>query len=227
MGRYMMGKFISNDWQDILEPEFQKDYYKKLHDFLKKEYSTKTIYPEMHHIYQAFNWTSFSDTKVVILGQDPYHEPNQAIGCSFAVSEGVQLPPSLQNIYKELDDDLGIPPVSTGYLKKWADQGVLLLNSVLTVERGRANSHKGQGWEQLTDTAIKELSDRGEVVFILWGNSARSKKSLIDEEKNTIIEGVHPSPLSAYRGFFGSKPFSKANKALLHYNKEVIDWNVL
>ncbi|WP_099974477.1 uracil-DNA glycosylase [Lactobacillus terrae] len=222
-----MGKFISNDWQDILEPEFQKDYYKKLHDFLKKEYSTKTIYPEMHHIYQAFNWTSFSDTKVVILGQDPYHEPNQAIGCSFAVSEGVQLPPSLQNIYKELDDDLGIPPVSTGYLKKWADQGVLLLNSVLTVERGRANSHKGQGWEQLTDTAIKELSDRGEVVFILWGNSARSKKSLIDEEKNTIIEGVHPSPLSAYRGFFGSKPFSKANKALLHYNKEVIDWNVL
>ncbi|WP_129044698.1 uracil-DNA glycosylase [Companilactobacillus metriopterae] len=222
-----MKKFISNDWQDILEPEFQKDYYKKLHDFLKKEYSTKTIYPEMHHIYQAFNWTSFSDTKVVILGQDPYHEPNQAIGCSFAVSEGVQLPPSLQNIYKELNDDLGIPPVSTGYLKKWADQGVLLLNSVLTVERGRANSHKGQGWEQLTDTAIKKLSDRGEVVFILWGNSARSKKSMINEEKNTIIEGVHPSPLSAYRGFFGSKPFSKANKALLHYNKEVIDWNVL
>ncbi len=227
MGRYRMKKFISNDWQDILEPEFQKDYYKKLHDFLKKEYSTKTIYPEMHHIYQAFNWTSFSDTKVVILGQDPYHEPNQAIGCSFAVSEGVQLPPSLQNIYKELNDDLGIPPVSTGYLKKWADQGVLLLNSVLTVERGRANSHKGQGWEQLTDTAIKKLSDRGEVVFILWGNSARSKKSMINEEKNTIIEGVHPSPLSAYRGFFGSKPFSKANKALLHYNKEVIDWNVL
>ncbi|WP_442892145.1 uracil-DNA glycosylase [Companilactobacillus sp. HBUAS59699] len=217
---------IKNDWQEVLNGEFDKPYYQNLHNFLKKEYSTQTIYPNMYHIFQAFIWTSFSDTKVVILGQDPYHEPNQAIGCSFAVAPGVRIPPSLVNIYKELQDDVGCKPVNHGYLKSWADQGVLLLNSVLTVRRGQAYSHRGKGWEQLTDYAIKALSDRGKVVFILWGGAAKSKIPLIDKSKNTIISSPHPSPLSAYRGFFGSNPFSRTNKALLSYNERVINWQL-
>lgn len=221
-----MKTFIENDWQNVLENQFEQDYYHKLHDFLKNEYQTQTIYPNMYQIYQAFQWTSYSDTKVVILGQDPYHEPNQAIGCSFAVAPGVKIPPSLVNIYKELQSDVGCTPVNHGYLKSWAEQGVLLLNSVLTVRRGQAYSHRGKGWEQLTDYAIKALSQKGGVVFILWGSAAKSKSALIDTSKNTIISSVHPSPLSAYRGFFGSKPFSQTNEALLRYNEKVINWQL-
>lgn len=221
-----MHKFIKNDWQDILQSQFQQEYYQKLHDFLKEEYATKEIYPNMYQIFQAFQWTSFEDTKVVILGQDPYHEPGQAIGCSFAVAPGIKIPPSLVNIYKELQSDIGCTPVNHGYLKAWADQGVLLLNSVLTVHRGQAYSHRGKGWEQLTDFAIQKLSEKGGVVFILWGSAAKSKSALIDTSKNTIISSVHPSPLSAYRGFFGSKPFSQTNKALLRYNERVINWQL-
>ncbi|KRL67644.1 uracil-DNA glycosylase [Companilactobacillus versmoldensis] len=221
-----MKTFIENDWQNVLENQFEQDYYHKLHDFLKNEYQTQTIYPNMYQIYQAFQWTSYSDTKVVILGQDPYHEPNQAIGCSFAVAPGVKIPPSLVNIYKELQSDVGCTPVNHGYLKSWAEQGVLLLNSVLTVRRGQAYSHRGKGWEQLTDYAIKALSQKGGVVFILWGSAAKSKSALIDTSKNTIISSVHPSPLSAYRGFFGSKPFSQTNEALLRYNERVINWQL-
>ncbi|WP_125707362.1 uracil-DNA glycosylase [Companilactobacillus zhongbaensis] len=221
-----MHKFIKNDWQDVLQSQFQQEYYQKLHDFLKEEYATKEIYPNMYQIFQAFQWTSFEDTKVVILGQDPYHEPGQAIGCSFAVAPGIKIPPSLVNIYKELQSDIGCTPVNHGYLKAWADQGVLLLNSVLTVHRGQAYSHRGKGWEQLTDFAIQKLSEKGGVVFILWGSAAKSKSALIDTSKNTIISSVHPSPLSAYRGFFGSKPFSQTNKALLRYNERVINWQL-
>lgn len=223
-----MKDLIHNDWQQVLAPEFQKPFYQKLHQFLKSEYSTQTIYPDMYHIFQAFEWTPFDKTKIVILGQDPYHEPNQGIGVSFAVKPGVKIPPSLRNIYKELRSDLGYEPVEHGYLKSWADQGVLLLNSVLTVRKGEANSHRNQGWEELTDYAIKQLSDRGHVVFILWGNSAKSKSDLIDtkNDKNVIISSTHPSPFSANYGFFGSKPFSRANKALEHWHEKPINWQL-
>ncbi|KRK40981.1 uracil-DNA glycosylase [Loigolactobacillus bifermentans DSM 20003] len=217
---------IHNDWQEILAPEFAKAYYGQLHEFLKQEYQTQTIYPDMYHIFTAFEWTPFSQVRVVILGQDPYHNPNQGMGVSFSVRPGVRLPPSLQNIYKELQADLGIAPVQHGYLKKWADQGVLLLNSVLTVRQGAAFSHKGKGWEQLTDKAIEKLSERGGVVFILWGNAAKSKRPLIDESKNTVITGAHPSPFSANYGFFGSKPFSKTNAALAAFGEQPIDWQL-
>lgn len=218
---------IHNEWQEVLEEEFQKAYYRKLHQFLKDEYQNQVVYPEMHHIFEAFELTPFSQVKVVILGQDPYHEPNQAHGLSFSVLPGVKIPPSLRNIYRELEDDLGIAPVNHGYLKHWAKQGVLLLNSVLTVRKGIANSHRNRGWENLTDFAIKALSERKQpVIFILWGNSARSKKSLIDESKNVIIESAHPSPLSARRGFFGSHPFSKTNAALEAMGERKIDWQL-
>ena len=218
-----MKRFIKNDWQDILGPEFEKDYYRNLHNFLKHEYQTQTIYPDMYHIFQAFDWTPYHATKVVILGQDPYHGPHQAHGLSFSVLPGNQVPPSLQNIYKELQADLGCQPVNHGYLKHWADQGVLLLNSVLTVRRGRAYSHQGKGWERLTDQAIKALSQKGKVVFILWGNAAKAKASLIDQSKNTIISSSHPSPFSAQYSFFGSRPFSRTNQALREYHEEPID----
>ncbi|WP_125704849.1 uracil-DNA glycosylase [Lacticaseibacillus daqingensis] len=221
-----MKTLIHNDWQTVLAPVFAGPEYGRLHAFLKQEYQTQTIYPEMHHIFQAFEWTPFAATKVVILGQDPYHGPNQAVGASFAVSPSVPLPPSLQNIYKELQDDLGIAPVRHGYLKAWADQGVLLLNAVLTVRAGQANSHQHQGWETLTDAAIAALSDRGGVVFILWGSAAKAKAALIDRNKNRIISSVHPSPLSAYRGFFGSKPFSQTNALLEAMNEAPIDWRL-
>ena len=221
-----MKTLIDNDWQTILAPVFASPEYGQLHAFLKTEYATHTIYPEMHHIFQAFEWTPFSQVKVVILGQDPYHEPGQAVGASFAVAPGTPLPPSLQNIYKELQNDLGYPPVHHGYLKAWAEQGVLLLNAVLTVRKGAAYSHQNHGWEALSDAAIKALSERGGVVFILWGNAAKQKQSLIDTTKNRIITSVHPSPLSAYRGFFGSKPFSKANADLVAMGETPINWQL-
>ncbi|MGV0167810.1 uracil-DNA glycosylase [Furfurilactobacillus sp. WILCCON 0119] len=222
-----MKPFIHNDWWSVLEPEFEQAYYQELHNFLKQEYQTQTIYPEMHHIFAAFDWTPFKDVKVVILGQDPYHGPHQACGLSFAVMPGVPVPPSLVNIYKELNDDLGIAPVNHGFLKAWADQGVLLLNSVLTVRDGQAFSHAHHGWEQLTDTAIRKLSEREEpVVFILWGRAARDKIKLIDTHKNIVLQSAHPSPLSAYRGFFGSKPFSKTNEALIAMGETPINWQL-
>lgn len=222
-----MKPFIHNDWWDVLEPEFQQAYYAQLHNFLKSEYQHQTIYPEMHHIFEAFNWTPFSDVKVVILGQDPYHGPHQAHGLSFSVLPGVQIPPSLQNIYKELQNDLGYPPVKHGYLEKWAKQGVLLLNSVLTVRNGRAFSHRGKGWEKLTDAAIHALSVRSQpVVFILWGKAAQSKINLINTDTNIVLQSPHPSPLSANRGFFGSRPFSKTNEALVAMGETPIDWQL-
>ena len=222
-----MKQLINNDWWPVLEPQFESPNYAQLHDFLVQEYSHQTIYPEMHHIFQAFEWTPFSKTKVVILGQDPHHGPHQAHGCSFSVMPGVAVPPSLKNIYKELQDDVGCTPVNHGYLKKWADQGVLLLNSVLTVRAGQAYSHRGHGWEQITDAAIAALSDRPRpVIFILWGRAARNKAQLIDWSRNIIFESAHPSPLSAYHGFFGSKPFSKTNRALESMGEQPIDWQL-
>lgn len=181
----------------------------------------------MFHIFEAFEWTPFDQVKVCILGQDPYHGPHQAHGCSFSVLPGVKLPPSLINIYKELKNDLGIEPVNHGYLKKWADQGVLLLNTVLTVRDGIAFSHRGKGWEQLTDQAIIALSQRTQpVVFILWGKAAQNKISLIDTKRNIVLQSAHPSPLSAHRGFFGSRPFSKTNAALEAMGEKPIDWQL-
>lgn len=221
-----MKKFIGNDWDEVLAPVFESNEYHALHEFLKKEYQTKRIFPDMYHIFAAFKLTPFAKTKVVILGQDPYHNPGQATGMSFAVMPGVKLPPSLQNIYKELYDDVGCVPVQHGYLKKWADQGVLLLNAVLTVPYGHANGHQGKGWEQVTDAAIKVLSDRGQVVFILWGKYAQNKIALIDQEKNYVIKSAHPSPFSADRGFFGSRPFSRCNEALKKFGETPIDWQL-
>lgn len=221
-----MKKFIGNDWDEVLAPIFDSNEYHELHEFLKTEYKTKRIFPDMYHIFTAFKLTPFAKTKVVILGQDPYHNPGQATGMSFAVMPGVKLPPSLQNIYKELYDDVGCVPVQHGYLKKWADQGVLLLNAVLTVPYGHANGHQGKGWENVTDAAIKALSDRGEVVFILWGRYAQNKIALIDLDRNFVIKSAHPSPFSADRGFFGSRPFSRCNEVLRKFGKTPIDWQL-
>ncbi|MCX8722322.1 MULTISPECIES: uracil-DNA glycosylase [unclassified Lactobacillus] len=221
-----MKKFIGNDWDEVLAPIFDSNEYHELHEFLKTEYKTKRIFPDMYHIFTAFKLTPFAKTKVVILGQDPYHNPGQATGMSFAVMPGVKLPPSLQNIYKELYDDVGCVPVQHGYLKKWADQGVLLLNAVLTVPYGHANGHQGKGWEKVTDAAIKALSARGEVVFILWGRYAQNKIALIDLDRNFVIKSAHPSPFSADRGFFGSRPFSRCNEALRKFGKTPIDWQL-
>lgn len=223
----MAKTLIHNDWQQVLASQFNSSYYQQLHNFLKEEYKNHTVYPDMYHIFQAFEWTPFSKVKVVILGQDPYHEPNQAHGCSFSVKPGVAIPPSLKNIYKELNDDVGATPVNHGYLKAWADQGVLLLNSVLTVRAHQAYSHQNHGWEQFSDAAIAALSARKTpVVFILWGAAARKKIKLIDTTKNVVIQSAHPSPLSAYRGFFGSKPFSKTNTALKAMGEAPINWQL-
>lgn len=221
-----MKNLIGNDWDPILNPVFESPEYKKLHQFLKEEYATKTIYPDMYHIFTAFKLTPYSKAKVVILGQDPYHNPNQANGMSFSVQPGAALPPSLVNIYKELYDDVGAKIVKHGYLKSWADQGVLLLNSVLTVPYGHANGHQGKGWELVTDAAIKALSNKGKVVFILWGRFAQNKIPLIDQTKNAIIKSAHPSPLSANRGFFGSRPFSRCNAYLEKFGETPIDWQL-
>lgn len=220
-------QILKNSWQDLLEDEFKKEYYLKLRDFLINEYKTKAIYPNMYDIFNALHYTDYKDVKVVILGQDPYHGPNQAHGLSFSVKPGVPAPPSLMNIYKELNSDVGCYIPNNGYLKKWADQGVMLLNTVLTVRAGEANSHKGIGWEYFTDKVISLLNDREEpIVFILWGKNAQSKVDLINNPKHYIIKSVHPSPLSVHRGFFGSKPFSKTNKFLISIGKEPIDWQI-
>ena len=222
-----MSNILKNDWKLILDGEFDKDYYRKLHDFLVNEYRTRTIYPNMYDIFNALHFTSYADTKVVILGQDPYHGPNQAHGLSFSVKPGIKTPPSLQNIYKELHTDLGCYIPNNGYLKKWADQGVLLLNTVLTVRAGEANSHKNIGWQIFTDNVISALNRREDpVVFILWGNNAISKKKLITNPKHFVLESVHPSPLSANRGFFGSKPFSKTSDLLININNTPIYWQI-
>ena len=218
---------ITNDWLTALGGEFHKPYYRQLFEFVKNEYNTTVVFPPADDIFNAFHLTPLSKVKVVILGQDPYHGPHQAHGCSFSVLPGVKIPPSLQNIYKELQDDLGYPPVEHGYLKKWADQGVLLLNSVLTVRAGQAFSHRGHGWEQLTDAAIHALSERPRpVVFILWGKAAQSKIPLINTQTNIVLQSPHPSPFSANRGFFGSKPFSKTNEALVAMGETPIDWRL-
>lgn len=218
---------IGNDWDVVLEGEFDKPYYLELREFLKEEYSTRIIYPNMNDIFNALKYTSYKDTKILILGQDPYHGENQAHGLAFSVKPGVKTPPSLLNMYKELRDEYDCFIPNNGYLVPWTEQGVLLLNTALTVRAHEANSHKGKGWEIFTDNVIKKLNERDEpVIFILWGNNARSKKKFIDADKHYIIESAHPSPLSASRGFFGSKPFSKANEILTSLGKGTIDWQI-
>lgn len=221
-----MKEIIHNSWQQVLEKEFTKPYYLQLRKFLKNEYQTKTIYPDMYRIFSALELTPYEEVKVVILGQDPYHGPNQAHGLAFSVESG-KIPPSLQNIYKEMNSDLGILPANHGNLTHWAKQGVLLLNTVLTVRAGEANSHQGQGWEQFTDSIIQALNERKQpVVFILWGRPAQQKSKMIDKKKHIIIASAHPSPLSAYRGFFDSHPFSKTNAALAALGEKPIDWQL-
>lgn len=210
----------------IVEKEFEKDYYQQLHSYIEHEYQTKTIYPPQEQIFRALNLCDYDDVKVVILGQDPYHEPHQANGLAFSVTKDVPIPPSLQNIYKELYDDLGIIPPHHGDLTSWAKQGVLLLNNVLTVERGKANSHRGLGWETFTLNIVRYLNLREKpLVFILWGKNAIEKKKYIDS-RHLVLTSPHPSPLSAYRGFFGSKPFSKTNQFLMKNGIEPIDWSI-
>lgn len=223
----MIMKILRNSWQELLEEEFKKDYYLKLRAFLINEYRTKRIYPDMYDIFNALQYTDYKDVKVVILGQDPYHGHGQAHGMSFSVKPGVQPPPSLVNIFKELHEDLGCYIPDNGYLKKWADQGVLLLNTVLTVREGQANSHRNMGWEQFTDKVISILNERETpIVFILWGKNAQSKLSIINNPRHYIIKSSHPSPLSAYNGFLGSRPFSRANDFLVSIGKTPIDWQI-
>lgn len=222
-----MKEIIHNSWQTILTDEFEKEYYQKLRNFLKKEYTTQKIHPDMYHIYEALELTPYEKVKVVILGQDPYHGINQAHGLSFSVQPGVKIPPSLNNIYKELQSDLGISPVKHGNLVSWAKQGVLLLNTVLTVREGQAYSHRGKGWEILTDKIIEKLNEREKtIVFILWGKPAQEKMKMIDKSRHIILTSAHPSPLSAHRGFLGSKPFSKTNDALMALGETPIDWQL-
>ncbi|MEE3342948.1 MAG: uracil-DNA glycosylase [Bacilli bacterium] len=222
-----MIKLVGNDWDIILQKEYSEEYFKKIVNFINKEYKEKTIFPPKSRILRALNLTEYKKVKVVILGQDPYHGTGEANGLCFAVSDGIKLPPSLQNIYKELYDDLGIKPAKIGNLECWANEGVLLLNAILTVEKDKAASHRNIGWEQFTDAIIKQLNNKKEpIVFILWGNFARSKKSLITNPNHYIIESTHPSPFSAYHGFFGSKPFSKTNKFLKNNNIKEINWQI-
>lgn len=217
---------LTGTWKTLLESEFEKDYYKNLMTFLEGEYSTKAIYPPKELVFNALNLTDYKDVKVLILGQDPYHQKGQGCGLSFSVNKGVKIPPSLVNIYKELNSDLGIAPVSHGDLTAWAKQGVLLLNTALTVQDSNANSHRGQGWEQFTDRIITLLNLRDDpIVFILWGKNARDKTRLITSKRHLIIESAHPSPFSARSGFFGSKPFSRTNHFLQEFT-EPIDWAI-
>lgn len=218
---------IGNDWDEILKDEWEKPYYQKLRGFLKAEYSSKTIYPNMNDIFNALKYTSFEDTRVVIIGQDPYHGEGQAHGLCFSVKKGVDIPPSLKNMYKELEGDLGIAPANHGELTKWAKQGVLMLNNVLTVCAGQANSHKGCGWESFTDRVISELDKKQTpVVFLLWGANARKKAEIIKNPIHKKLITVHPSPLSAYGGFFGCKHFSKTNEILVSSGQKPIDWQL-
>ena len=214
---------IGNDWDKVLEGEFDKEYYRKLRSFLIEEYKNQIVYPDMYDIFNALKYTAFSDVKAVILGQDPYHQPGEAHGLCFSVKKGVRIPPSLVNIYKELESDLGICPPDHGCLESWAKNGVLLLNAVLTVRQSSPNSHKGKGWEVFTDQVIKHLNAREKpMVFILWGNNARAKKELITNPNHLVLEGAHPSPFAAHKGFFGGRYFSKANGFL----KDPIDWHI-
>ncbi len=222
-----MKQIFNNDWQNLLEEEFEKDYYIKLRKILIEEYRNYTVYPDMYSIFNALHYTAYKDVKVVILGQDPYHGENQAHGLSFSVKKGVPIPPSLMNIYKELKSDLGYEIPNHGNLEKWAREGVLLLNTVLTVRKGQPNSHKGLGWEIFTDRVIQIINDKQTpVVFLLWGNNAISKQSLITNKNHLIIKSPHPSPFSAARGFFGSRPFSKTNDFLMKNGLEPIDWEI-
>tara|TARA_Y100000748_G_scaffold267230_1_gene238105 strand:- start:61 stop:735 length:675 start_codon:yes stop_codon:yes gene_type:complete len=218
---------IEESWYVVLKDEFSKPYFTKVRKFVRSEYEKKTIFPNAKDIFKAFNLTPFNKVKVVIIGQDPYHGDNQAHGLCFSVKHGVDIPPSLKNIFKEIESDIGIAHPKTGNLQNWARQGVLLLNNVLTVEKGKAHSHKSIGWEQFTGAAIKKLSDeRYGLVFLLWGNSAQDKEGLINLDKHLVLKSVHPSPLSAYNGFFGCRHFSETNKYLESTNKRIIDWNV-
>ena len=218
---------IGNKWDELLEEEYNEKYFIDMISYLKNQYKDKIIYPKQNEVFNAFRYTDYDNIKVVILGQDPYHGPNQAEGLSFSVSNSVLKPPSLKNIFKELNDDLGIPFPEKNSLKPWAKQGVMLLNAVLTVEEHKPASHKDIGWEKFTDDVIKIINKKNTpVVFILWGNFAKSKKSLITNPIHYIIESAHPSPFSAYNGFFGSKPFSKTNKFLRENNMKEIDWRI-
>lgn len=223
-----MFKF-GNSWDDLMSPEADKEYYIKLRAFLKSEYlnSGVPVYPEMNNIFNAFKYTDYNDVRAVIIGQDPYHGPNQAHGLCFSVQKGIEKPPSLQNIFKELQADLGITPPNHGELTKWAKNGVMLLNSVLTVRGGNAGSHRNKGWEIFTDKAISLLNERKEpIVFILWGGYARAKKNLITNPNHLVLEAAHPSPLSSWNGFFGCRHFSKCNEFLKSIGKEEIDWTI-
>lgn len=218
---------ISNDWLPVFQGEFRKPYYRQLYQTVMKEYNTRKIYPAPDDIFNAFQLTPFHKVKAVILGQDPYHGEGQAHGLCFSVKPDVEIPPSLVNIYQELHDDCGCYIPDNGYLTKWAEQGVLLLNTVLTVRAHQANSHRGIGWEEFTDAAIRRLNEEDRpMVFILWGRPAQMKKSMLTNPNHLILEAPHPSPLSAYRGFFGSKPFSKTNEFLVAHGVEPIDWQI-
>ncbi len=218
---------IQNDWLAPLKPEFSKPYYADLFEFVKNEYATRQIFPPADDIFNAFHLTPLHEVKVVILGQDPYHNDGQAHGLCFSVKPDVEIPPSLVNIYQELHDDLGCYIPNNGYLTKWAKQGVLMLNTVLTVRAHQANSHRGMGWEQFTDAAIRILNEQDRpIVFILWGSPAQKKAQMLNNPKHLILKAPHPSPLSAYRGFFGSRPFSQTNKFLVRNGLEPIDWQI-
>lgn len=218
---------ITGEWEKALRDEFSKEYYKNLYSFVKDEYSKYVVYPPSDQLFSALAETPLEDVKVVILGQDPYHEPGQAHGMCFSVKPGVPAPPSLVNIYKELHDDIGCYIPNNGYLVKWAKQGVLLLNTVLTVREHAANSHRNRGWETFTDAIIKRVNEKeSPVVFILWGSPAAKKESMLNNPKHLILKAPHPSPLSSYRGFFGSKPFSKTNEFLVSNGLAPIDWQI-
>ncbi len=219
---------ITKEWDEILKEEFNSPEYLKLREFLKSEYSTRTIYPSMYDIFNSMKITPFKDVKVVLLGQDPYHNEGQAMGLSFSVPKGIDKPPSLVNMFKELASETGCATPQSGDLTGWAKQGVLLLNTVLTVRAHQANSHKGKGWEGFTDSIIKKISDKKEnVVFLLWGGNARSKKPLIDTTRHLVLECAHPSPLSAYNGFFGCGHYLKTNEYLIAHGKTPVDWSSL
>ena len=218
---------IGNDWDKVLKGEFEKEYYQKLRRFLIEEYKTRVIYPDMYDIFNALKFTPYKEVKAVILGQDPYHQPGQAHGLCFSVQKPVPAPPSLVNIFRELEDDLGFEPPSHGCLESWAKNGVLLLNTVLTVRRGQANSHKGKGWGIFTDKVISCLNEREEpMVFILWGAKSKAKENLITNNRHLVLKGSHPSPLGASKGFWGGRYFSRTNAFLKRFGKEPIDWKI-
>lgn len=218
---------LTNDWQEVIGQELEKPYFKELVEFITDEYLHQTIYPEQQDVFNALSYTPYDQVKVVILGQDPYHGLGQAHGLSFSVKPGMKIPPSLRNIYKELNSDIGASIPSHGYLKHWADQGVLLLNTVLTVRAGLAHSHKKKGWEKFTDAIIRKVGEKSTpVVFILWGNPAQEKAKLITNPNHHIVMSVHPSPLSVMRGFYGSKPFTKTNEFLISKGLSPIDWTI-